>query len=92
VSGRAAKAERRARQVAAEAAQVAGVGLRVAQRWATYRGNHVESLGHVLGPNTLGEGMVVVDCDYDPEADKSRLGFAFAGNWDALVRRQRFAR
>ena len=88
MSGRAAKAERRRRlvEVPSDARTL------VAHRWATYRGNHVESLGHVLGPNTLGEGMVVVDCDYDPEADKSRLGFAFAGNWQALVQRDMFAR
>ena len=76
MSGRAAKAERRASQTTAD---VTPQRFHVAHRWATYRGDHVESLGAVMGPNTLGERMVAVTCDYDPEADKSRLGFAFGG-------------
>lgn len=72
MSGRAAKLARRA-----EAADQPAPRTLVAQRWATYRGDHGDSLRTVVGPNTLGEHMVSVDCDYDPATDRSRIGFAF---------------
>ena len=49
----------------------------VAQRYATYRGNHGASLGTIVGPNTLGEHLVSIDCDYDSVTNRSRIGFAY---------------
>lgn len=46
-------------------------------RFANYPGDQRHAVGEVMGPNTLGELMTVVDATYDETADKTRLGFAF---------------
>lgn len=42
-----------------------------------YVGDHRGSVGQVMGPNTLGELLTVVSCEYDETAQRSRLGLAF---------------
>lgn len=51
--------------------------IRKACRFATYSGDHRESVGQVMGPNTLGELLTVVRADYNAATDKTRLGFAY---------------
>jgi c-di-GMP-binding flagellar brake protein YcgR len=51
--------------------------IRKATRFATYRGDHRESVGRVMGPNTLGEILTVVRADFDETTGKTRLGFAY---------------
>ena len=49
-------------------------------RWLNYRGDQrLGLLGRVLGPNTLGELLLVVDADYNPAANTTRAGLAYMG-------------
>jgi hypothetical protein len=58
---------------------------RHAFKHANYSGNQTHAIGSVMGPNLLGEHMVVVAADYDTDADTTRLGFAFATTDDMLA-------
>lgn len=42
-----------------------------------YAGDQRGSIGQVMGPNTLGELLTVVSCEYDETAQRSRVGLAF---------------
>ena len=55
---------------------------RKASRHATYPGNVEHIVGEVKGPNTIGEHLAAVEATYDPEADKTRVGFAYATTHD----------
>jgi hypothetical protein len=50
-----------------------------AVRHATYPGDQSAAVGQVKGPTTMGEYVRIVDADYDPASDRTRLGFTFAG-------------
>lgn len=46
--------------------------------WANYRGRlNVPYPGIPMGPNTLGEWLWPVRWQYDDEADRTRIGFAY---------------
>jgi hypothetical protein len=47
-----------------------------ATRFATYPGNTTDTVGQIVGPNTLGERFTIVSAMYDPQTDKTRCGFA----------------
>jgi hypothetical protein len=49
-----------------------------AERFATYKGDRTNMLNGIYGPNEFNELMCVADVAYDPEADTSRVGFAYA--------------
>lgn len=70
MSGRAAKAARRAKP------QPDAVPL-VATHWANYRGDLSGAIGQVMGPTTHAPALVAVavECDYDAETNRSRVGF-----------------
>lgn len=55
---------------------------RTPQRFANYRGDQSHAVGEVMGPNRLGEHLVVVTAEYDDKADKTRLGFAYPSRTD----------
>lgn len=48
-----------------------------ASQWATYNGECRESVGEVMGPNTMGEYLTVVEALYDPDSNTTRLGFSY---------------
>jgi hypothetical protein len=48
-------------------------------RFADYSGNVEANVGAYRGPTTMGEIMVIVSRDYNPETDKTRVGFAYTG-------------
>lgn len=49
-----------------------------AQQWATYNGDVTEVVGkQYMGPNLLGEKLTPVVAVYDPETNKTRVGFAY---------------
>ena len=50
---------------------------RKASRHATYPGNVEHIVGEIKGPNTIGERLTAVEAIYDPEVDKTRVGFAY---------------
>ena len=59
-------------------------------RFATYSADVRESIvGHVLGPNTLGEYMRVVEAIYDDETGLTRVGFVFASEEEITAEGQR---
>lgn len=51
--------------------------------WANYRGNVLAGVtrdidsGRPKGPNYMGELMWPVEATYDPETDKTRVGFSY---------------
>lgn len=47
-------------------------------RFATYPGDVTHIVGELHGPNLLGERLTAITADYDPKADKTRVGFTFA--------------
>lgn len=48
-----------------------------------YRGDVTkDAVGQVVGPNTFGEFLTAVEATYDPEADKTRVGFDYARRGD----------
>lgn len=51
--------------------------LPLASTWLNYAGDQAAMIGRILGPNTLGELLTAVSCEYDQELDKSRVGLAF---------------
>lgn len=49
-----------------------------AVRFLTYNGNVTEIVGQVvMGPTTLGEYLTPVSAIYDPETNKTKVGFAY---------------
>lgn len=50
---------------------------RHAEKHANYNGDVTHAVGEVMGPNEFGERMTVVEAAYDPETNKTRLGFAY---------------
>ncbi len=50
---------------------------------ATYPGNVEDIVGDVKGPNLLGEYLLAVEAEHDPATDKTRVGFDYAGRWEA---------
>lgn len=48
---------------------------------AHYRGDRRSAIGQLMGPNLLGELLVVVDATYDLESDRTTLGFDYARRW-----------
>ena len=50
---------------------------------ATYPGDVRDIVGDLKGPNRFGEILVAVTADYDPEADRTRVGFDYARQWGA---------
>jgi hypothetical protein len=48
----------------------------VAQR-LNYKGDRRAAIGQVMGPNTMREYLTVVEAEYDPVADRTRLGLAY---------------
>lgn len=47
-------------------------------RFATYNGDARHMIGEVKGPtHNFSEYLTAVTADYDTEADKTRVGFAF---------------
>lgn len=52
--------------------------MRKASRHLNYQGDRTaDAIGQVMGPNTLGEFLTVVETEYDPETDKTRHGLAY---------------
>lgn len=52
--------------------------IRTAHRFATYPGDVTDTLGAVVGPNTVGEWMTAVEYEYNTRTDRTRIGFDFA--------------
>lgn len=51
---------------------------RQAVRWATYPGDARNILTEgPKGPNTIGEALWPVTAEFDPEANKTRVGFSY---------------
>lgn len=51
-----------------------------------YKGNcTAEAVGQIMGPNTMGELLTVVEAAYDPAADKTRLGLAYGVHFPRAV-------
>lgn len=48
---------------------------------ATYPGDCRTIVGEVKGPSLLREYLVAVEAEYDSTADRTRVGFAYAGRW-----------
>ena len=49
-----------------------------AVRWLTYNGDVTEGIiGTIMGPNTLGEHLTVVEANYDVETNTTRVGFTY---------------
>jgi hypothetical protein len=46
-------------------------------KFLTYSGDVTHIVGEVKGPNTLNELVTAVTAVYDPETDKTRVGFAY---------------
>lgn len=46
-------------------------------RFANYGGDVTHIVGEVKGPNMLGEMLTAVTADYDPETDRTRVGFVY---------------
>lgn len=46
-------------------------------RWLTFTGDAREAIGQTVGPTTLGERLTAVTADYDPEAETTRVGYAY---------------
>lgn len=55
----------------------------IAHWHANYKGK-VDSVGQIMGPNTMGEYFMAVEVVYDAENDKTRVGFALAARNDKL--------
>lgn len=47
--------------------------------YATYSGKCEANIGSLRGPATSGEYRVITEVAYDPETDKTTVGFAKAG-------------
>lgn len=41
-----------------------------------------DAVGQVVGPNSFREMLIAVEATYDPEADKTRVGFDYARKGD----------
>jgi hypothetical protein len=50
---------------------------RTPARFADYYGDVTHIIGEVKGPNTLDEMLQAVTAVYDPETDRTRVGFAY---------------
>lgn len=48
-------------------------------RFADYKGKVEANIGSFRGPTTLGELMVIVEINYNPKTDMSRVGYAYTG-------------
>lgn len=46
--------------------------------YANYRGDQRHMVGELKGPTTYGSLLIVVDADYDPQANRTRARFAHA--------------
>jgi len=46
-------------------------------RFATYPGDVTHIVGEVHGPNLLGERLTAITADYDPDTNKTRVGFTY---------------
>lgn len=44
--------------------------------WLNYRGDVRSGVPAVMGPSLNGELLYSVDAEYDPEADRTRVGFS----------------
>jgi hypothetical protein len=44
---------------------------------ANYPGDITEAIGQVVGPNTFGERLTLVEVEYDAEMNRSRAGFSY---------------
>lgn len=54
-------------------------------RFLNYPGNVSATIvGEVHGPTTMGEHLVAVTADYSPDADRTRVGYAYTDR-DALL-------
>lgn len=42
-----------------------------------YHGDTRGNLGQIMGPNTMGEYLTVVEEVYNPDTDRTRLGLAY---------------
>lgn len=47
-----------------------------ASGWMNYKGDQRSHIGEVKGPNDLNEMMTTTEVQYDPDTNKSRVGFA----------------
>jgi len=56
--------------------------------YATYPNDHTHLAGRVepMGPNAMGELMWPVTADYDPETNKTRVGFSLIPHPDYPMR------
>lgn len=50
-------------------------------RFLNYPGR-VDPVGQVMGPNMFGEYLTAVTADYDPETNKTRVGFRYTRKGD----------
>lgn len=53
--------------------------LPLPQRFANFKGDARGQIGQEVGPNTLGETLIVVDEHFDAEANTTHKGYAFLG-------------
>ncbi|MGN6245156.1 MAG: hypothetical protein ACTHQ3_16000 [Motilibacteraceae bacterium] len=44
---------------------------------ANYPGDITSAIGQIVGPNTIGERLMLVEVDYDEAADRSLAGFSY---------------
>jgi hypothetical protein len=59
---------------------------RAASSFLNYRGPLPDQVGRVMGPNDLGEDLVVVEQSYDAAEDRTRLGLAIVPLRDLVGR------
>jgi hypothetical protein len=58
-------------------------GPRYRAGFVTYPGDCRHLVGEVKGPTTYGSFLVAVSAVYDPDADRTRVGFAHLAKTDA---------